>query len=450
MIIRIINWLFKNKREDSFELKKKEEKRTKLINKIKDDLNLIKINENKMTNILTRIIKKAKSIKKNKVNISKIINRIEKKKIIIFIIKRSNEIINETKEYIEFKNNKDLINKIIREKRIESAWSAERDDEIINEIKKYIEQINKYNMLFEIINNINEILAYITEGVKDALNNSIKISGIKFFSYINSQISKASLLISFNYLVQYNLKKIYLENLGVFTQIGRDRLYPTKWLGKSLLWDLLPNSGDFLKILVLSHYRKIMNKWANYSCIVINQIISSPLAMKMDNRGSNSEECLVFKSSIAKHDTVKEQRVYGNLNGNYIPFLICTLVRFERNSQFKIPFKSINNFRLYNSISTQQSEIKLNMLTPVALAHVIMGDGNALSHGLIICTNSYSVVRLINVIIIKYKIECTIQLKKQNNKIEYMIYIRQASMVRLWEIVSPYMHYSMYYKLKKQ
>nr|YP_009568347.1 hypothetical protein [Orbilia oligospora]QBL01985.1 hypothetical protein [Orbilia oligospora] len=81
-------------------------------------------------------------------------------------------------------------------------------------------------MLFEIIKNINEILVYITEGVKDALNNSIKISGIKFFSYINSQISKASLLISFNYLVKYNLKKIYLENLGVFTQIGRDRLYP--------------------------------------------------------------------------------------------------------------------------------------------------------------------------------------------------------------------------------
>lgn len=61
---------------------------------------------------------------------------------------------------------------------------------------------------------------------------------------------------------------------------------------------------------------------------------------------------------------MKEQRVYGNFNGNNIPFLICTLVRFERNGQFKIPFKSINNFRLYNSISTQQSEIKLNMLNP--------------------------------------------------------------------------------------
>src|SRR5579871_2809467 len=78
-------------------------------------------------------------------------------------------------------------------------------------------------MTIEIIDNINEILAYKTEG---PLNNPIRISKFKFFSYINTQISKASLLISFNYLVKYNLKKIYLENLGLLTQIGRDRLYP--------------------------------------------------------------------------------------------------------------------------------------------------------------------------------------------------------------------------------
>ena len=39
------------------------------------------------------------------------------------------------------------------------------------------------------------------------------------------------------------------------------------------------------------------------------------------------------------------------------------------------------------------------LLTPVALAHVIMGDGSRQRHGLILCTDSYSVsdiVRLIN------------------------------------------------------
>ena len=71
---------------------------------------------------------------------------------------------------------------------------------------------------------------------------------------------------------------------------------------------------------------------------------------------------------------------------------------------------------------------------------------------LIICTNSYSiedVVRLMNVLIIQYKLECKIRLKKRkNNQIEYMIYISQSSMPSLLNIVSPFMHSSMLYKLK--
>jgi len=60
------------------------------------------------------------------------------------------------------------------------------------------------------------------------------------------------------------------------------------------------------------------------------------------------------------------------------------------------------------------------LLTPIALAHLIMGDGSVSRHGLIICTNSYSVqdvVRLMNVLMIRYRLECTIHLKRQNNKI---------------------------------
>jgi len=109
--------------------------------------------------------------------------------------------------------------------------------------------------------------------------------------------------------------------------------------------------------------------------MVTSQNISSPLIMKIDNRGSKSEECLVFnfKSFIAKHVTVNEQRVNGNWSGNCIPLLRCTLVCFERNSQLKIPFNLINKSRLYNSISTQQSEIKLNMLN----AYFVTGFADA-------------------------------------------------------------------------
>jgi hypothetical protein len=52
-----------------------------------------------------------------------------------------------------------------------------------------------------------------------------------------------------------------------------------------------------------------------------------------------------------------------------------------------------------------------NLLTPVALAHLIMGDGVAKSHGLLICTDSYTlpdIILLINVLIIRYKLDCTL------------------------------------------
>jgi hypothetical protein len=72
-----------------------------------------------------------------------------------------------------------------------------------------------------------------------------------------------------------------------------------------------------------------------------------------------------------------------------------------------------------------------DLLTPVALAHLIMGDGEALHHGLAICTNCYSIqdaVKWMNVLMIRYGLKCTIHLKKRDQKVEYMVYIRQNSM----------------------
>jgi hypothetical protein len=90
-----------------------------------------------------------------------------------------------------------------------------------------------------------------------------------------------------------------------------------------------------------------------------------------------------------------------------------------------------------------------NILTPIALAHMIMGDGSVKSHGLIICTDSYSIedtIRLINVLIIKYRLECTLRVPRKN---QYRIYIRQSSMPLLQDIVSPHFHFSMLYKIGK-
>ena len=88
-----------------------------------------------------------------------------------------------------------------------------------------------------------------------------------------------------------------------------------------------------------------------------------------------------------------------------------------------------------------------DLLTPVALAHVIMGDGNADKHGLILCTDSYSikdVVRLMNVLVIKYRLDCSMFIKASKYP---RIYIKAKSMPLLRAIVSPYVSSGMLFKL---
>lgn len=87
-----------------------------------------------------------------------------------------------------------------------------------------------------------------------------------------------------------------------------------------------------------------------------------------------------------------------------------------------------------------------HLLTPVALAHWIMGDGVHRRSGLELCTDSFTieeVVKLINVLIIRYNLECTLQSHHGNPR----IYIRSRSMPQLRAIVKQYTHPIFYYKL---
>ena len=87
-------------------------------------------------------------------------------------------------------------------------------------------------------------------------------------------------------------------------------------------------------------------------------------------------------------------------------------------------------------------------LTPLALAVWIMDDGCWANYGIRIATNSFSLkeVELLNdVLKSKYNLDTTIQnIWKEN---QYSIYIKKQSVNNLRNIVGPYMHSSMLYKL---
>jgi hypothetical protein len=90
-----------------------------------------------------------------------------------------------------------------------------------------------------------------------------------------------------------------------------------------------------------------------------------------------------------------------------------------------------------------------DLLTPIALAHWICCDGSTKRSGLVICTDYYTiqeVVLLMNVLMIKYRLECTLIYHSPNNT-HPRIYIRQRSMPLLRTIVFPYMNPSMLNKI---
>lgn len=108
-----------------------------------------------------------------------------------------------------------------------------------------------------------------------------------------------------------------------------------------------------------------------------------------------------------------------------------------------------------NGIKMISSEIN-NYLTPMSIAFLLMYEGAWVSgsKSVRISTNNFTkqeVELLRDTFKAKFNLECTIQLltKKGGNipKDKYSLYIKVSSLPRLRELVLPYMHSSMLYKL---
>jgi hypothetical protein len=109
-------------------------------------------------------------------------------------------------------------------------------------------------------------------------------------------------------------------------------------------------------------------------------------------------------------------------------------------------FTELRSLFYPNSVKVIPENI-YELLTPVALAHLIMGDGSVSRHGLIICTDSYTmpeIVRFINVLMMRYRLDCRL---RNHTPTQPRIYIRQCSMPLLHTILTPYFHHSMLFKL---
>ena len=90
------------------------------------------------------------------------------------------------------------------------------------------------------------------------------------------------------------------------------------------------------------------------------------------------------------------------------------------------------------------------ILTPPGLAFWAMDDGNKVNNNnFIFNTNSYTfkeVELLSTVLKEKFNLDCSIQ-RHNKNKEQFRIYIKSKSIVHFKNLVSPYFHESMLYKI---
>ena len=110
-----------------------------------------------------------------------------------------------------------------------------------------------------------------------------------------------------------------------------------------------------------------------------------------------------------------------------------------------------------NGIKMISSEI-MNYLTPMSIAFLLMDEGGWVSgsKSVRISTNNFTlqeVELLRDTFKAKFNLDCTIQLLTKKglvldlSKDKYSLYIKVSSLPRLRELVLPYMHSSMLYKL---
>ena len=89
-----------------------------------------------------------------------------------------------------------------------------------------------------------------------------------------------------------------------------------------------------------------------------------------------------------------------------------------------------------------------NYSTPLALAILIIDDGGLTKYGVRIATNYFElreVEFLIRVLKNKFNLDCTVQYLKDIYR--YSIYIKSLSTLTLRELIVPYLHSCMLYKV---
>jgi len=199
-----------------------------------------------------------------------------------------------------------------------------------------------------------------------------------------------------------------------------------------------------------------MYKFNNYQYSVVIGLLLSDAWIIYNKRSVNPrigfKQKTNKKKSFAKFEYLFSVFTILSPFCNSVPALVTNIRNNKKNIALNFCTRSLPCIKDIHLLFYEDNKKKIpqdiyNLLDPIALTHWICGDGSVSKKGLLLCTDSYSiedVVRLVNVLIIRYNLICTIRLHREN---QYRIYISERSLNSLKKLVLPYMVNSMKYKI---
>lgn len=233
--------------------------------------------------------------------------------------------------------------------------------------------------------------------------------------------------------------------------------------------------------------RTTINKYLNSNTVYLNKYIFSSTPFNFAHLGSlfiPSRTWEIVTGELLGDGYIRYNPEYPNINGrleftfssnilyyvNYLKYnalsYICTESKptpWLDKSKNEIPQYWFSTKRIltisklhevwYKKVEGKYVKILPNnielLLTPLAIAHWIMGDGYY-SNSLMICTDNFSkeeVIKLISILEDKFGIMGKIREGKLKDRSVWRIYIKKSSLEKLKTLVMPYIIPEMLYKL---
>lgn len=189
-------------------------------------------------------------------------------------------------------------------------------------------------------------------------------------------------------------------------------IFPSTNCTSLVVWNRPYSIGSTLGLPKLTNFLRNSTFIPSYILSVLVGLLLSDAGLSIQKNSTNAR--LGFKQSMIHFDFFFATFLILAHFCSTLPYLDPTIVKNVLYNSIRMDTRAYPSLTILyhmfyiNKVKIVPADI-FNLLTPVALAYWIMGDGTGNSYkGLYLCTDSftnYDVVRLMNVLLIRYNIK---------------------------------------------